>query len=326
MRVFIAGGTGLIGRRIVRRLIARGDQAVVLSRRADAVRSVPELAGAELIPGDPLVPDAWEQAVDGCDAAINLVGHRVFAGRWSIEVKRLVRDSRVYGTGHLVAAIARAAKRPSVLVQASAVGYYGPHGDEELVEASPSGGDFMASVCKEWEAAAAPVAKLGVRLATIRTGVVLARGEGALAVMTPIFKFLPGGASAIGGGRNGLLPATGRQWVSWIHVDDIAALFLFALDRPDADGPFNGTAPHPARNAEFGRALAHALWRPFLPIGPPDSVVKLALGEVADMITKGQRVLPAKAQTLGFHFAYPDLKSALREIFTKSPRAAAKAR
>jgi uncharacterized protein (TIGR01777 family) len=191
-----------------------------------------------------------------------------------------------------------------------------------LTEDSPPGTDFLASVCKDWEAAAAPAARLNVRLSTIRIGLVLARGEGALGVMTPIFRYLPGGAAAIGNQGRSLMPATGRQWVSWIHVDDLVELFLFALDRPDASGVFNGTTPNPVRNAEFGRALAHTLWRPFLPIGPPDGLLKLLLGEVADVITKGQRVVPTKAQTMGFPFAYPELKLALREIFTKAPRVA----
>ena len=321
MRVFLAGGTGVIGQAIARKLIARGDQVVILSRRADEVRNLPALAGAELVQGDPMVPDDWESAIDGCDAVINLIGQSIFSARWSIEVRRLIRDSRVYGTGHLVAAIARSTERPKVMIQGSAIGFYGPRDDEELTESSPPGSDFMATVCKEWEGAATPVAKLGVRLATIRTGIVLAPGEGILGQLTPLFKYVPGGASAIGSGKHPWLPALGRQWVSWIHLHDLSELFLFTLDQNTADGPFNGTAPNPVRNSEFGRRLAHSLWRPFLPVGPPDAVLKGFLGDVAEVVTKGQRVLPRKAQTLGFEFAYPTLHQALLEIFTQRSKA-----
>ncbi|HEX8201932.1 MAG TPA: NAD-dependent epimerase/dehydratase family protein, partial [Isosphaeraceae bacterium] len=152
MRVFLTGGTGLIGRRLVRRLVERGDRPVILSRQADRARLDPALAGGELVQGDPTAPGPWDRALDGCDAVVNLVGHNVFAGRWSPEVKRTIRDSRVYGTENIVAAIARAKGRPRVLVQASAIGYYGPTEDQELTEDSPPGTDFMARVCQEWEA------------------------------------------------------------------------------------------------------------------------------------------------------------------------------
>ena len=156
MRVFITGGTGLIGRHLVKRLVERGDHPVILSRQADKARRNPAMRGIEVVQGDPTVPGGWDAAVDGCDAVVNLVGHNLFADRWTAEVKRKIRDSRVYGTENVVAAIARAKGRPKVLVQASAIGYYGPHGDEELTESSPSGSDFMAVVCREWEDAARP--------------------------------------------------------------------------------------------------------------------------------------------------------------------------
>ena len=332
MRVFLTGGTGLIGRRIARKLVDRGDTPVVLSRYADKARLNPAMAGAEIVQGDPGVAGAWDTALAGCEAVLNLVGHNLFAERWNAESKRKIRDSRVYGTEHVVEAIRRAPKPPTVLVQASAIGFYGPKHDEELTEQSPPGSDFMAKVCREWEDAAAPVETAGTRLATIRTGVVLAKGEAALGVMTPIFKWLPGGAAAIGSGDNGMLPGKGQQWMSWIHVDDIVGLFLLALDDPKAAGPINGTAPNPVRNADFGRALAKVLSRPFLPIGPPDVMLGLILGEVAQVVTKGQKVLPAKAEALGYRFQQPDLLEALRQIFGKvskgspTPKPAAAAR
>jgi uncharacterized protein len=318
MRVFITGGTGLIGRRLVSRLVDRGDSPVVLSRRSDEVRRDPSIRGIAVVQGDPNVRGRWESELDGCDAVVNLAGHNLFAERWNAKVKRKIRDSRVHSTESIIGALARAKDRPRILAQASAVGYYGSRGDEELTEDSPSGSDFMAVVCREWEEATHPAELLGLRVSRVRTGIVLARGEGALGVMTPIFRL--GGAAPVGG--DGLLrPAVGRQWMSWIHVDDLVGLYLLALDHPEARGPMNATAPNPARNAEFGRALARVLWRPFLPVGPPNALLRLVLGEVADVVTEGQRVLPARASALNYTFRHPDLAGALRDVFAAKPDA-----
>lgn len=318
MRVFITGGSGSIGRNLVRRLAERGDHPVILSRRADHVRRDPAMRVHQVIQGDPTSAGPWQSELDGCDAVVNLAGHNIFADRWNSQVKRAIRDSRVYSTENVVAAIAKARNAPKVLVQASAIGFYGPHADEVLTEESPSGADFMAVVCREWEEAAHAAEALGVRVARIRTGIVLARGEGALAVMTPIFKWLPLGAAPIGSGGT-LKPGTGRQWMSWIHLEDITGIFLLALDRPEATGPINGTSPQPVRNVDFGRALARAVHRPFVPVGPPDAVLRLVLGEVAQVVASGQKVLPARAQALGYSFKYPELAGALENLFAKAP-------
>jgi uncharacterized protein (TIGR01777 family) len=321
MRVFLTGGTGLIGRRLVQRLVERGDQPVILSRRADEARREPTMRSLSFVQGDPTSRGAWASAVDGCDAVVNLAGQNIFSKRWNPEVRRQIRDSRVYGTENVVAAIAEARIRPRVLVQASAVGYYGAQADQELTEESPSGSDFMAVVCREWEEASYPAEALGVRVARVRTGIVLARGEGALGVMTPIFKVGPG--APIGNGGRFLKPATGQQWMSWIHLDDIVGIFLLALDRAETHGPINGTAPHPVRNAEFSKTLSKVLWRPyapqrfFIPFGPPDPVLRLMLGEVAEVITTGQKVLPVKAQSLGYTFRFPHLLDALQALFAE---------
>ncbi len=317
MRVFLTGGTGLIGRRLLQRLVDRGDEPVILSRRADEVRREKALRSLRFVQGDPTEPGAWEEAIDGCDAVINLAGHNLFAERWNERVKHLIRDSRVHATERVVKAIAAADSKPKVLVQASAIGYYGPRGDEELTEDGPPGSDFLARVCREWEQAASPAEGLGVRVAKVRTGVVLDKDEGALGVMTPIFKWVPGGAAPVGSGDHPLGPGKGQQWMSWIHLEDIVGLFLLALDNPAASGPINGTAPNPVRNVEFARALAKVLWRPMLPIGPPDFGLRALLGEVADVVTKGQKVLPAKALLLGYSFQYPSLPEALQNIFAK---------
>ncbi len=316
MRVLLTGGTGLIGRKIAQRLKARGDEPILLSRKSDEVRREKSMRDFKVIQGDPAVSGDWQHQVDGVDAVINLAGENIFDKRWNAEFKHKIRDSRVHATEQVVKAIAGATTRPKVLVQGSAIGYYGIHGDEELTEQSPGGSDFMARVVREWEDAAHPAESLGLRVARVRTGVVLAPNAGALKMMTPIFK-IPGGASPIGSGSSPLSPATGHQWMSWVHIDDIVGIFLFALDNAAATGPINGTSPNPARNADFSKALAKAVFRPMLPIGPPDAVLRLALGEVVDVIAKGQKVLPAKALELGYKFAYPTLPEALKQIFTK---------
>jgi len=312
MRVLITGGTGLIGSRLVRRLRDRGDEPVVLTRRASALRDRPDYEQIELVQGDPALPGGWELAVDGCDAVVNLVGHNIFAQRWSPKVKQEIRDSRVNATQRVVAAIANATHQPKVLVQGSAIGYYGPTGDEELTEASPAGSDFLANVCVEWENAARPAEKLGLRVPIVRIGIVLEQGAGALGFMTPIFKYGLVGTPVGSGGRP--LPGRGRQWMSWIHLEDIVGLILTALDHPDASGPINGTAPNPVRNVDFSKALAKVMRRPFVPLGPPDFVLHAMLGEVAEIITTGQRVLPNRARELGHTFQYPEVLPALRSL------------
>src|SRR4051812_24843043 len=321
MKVFITGGSGLIGRHLARRLLHDGHQPVILSRHSDVVRRKPEFRELQVVQGDPTTEGRWQEAIDGCDAVVNLAGHNLFAERWNVEVKRKIRDSRVYGTEHVVAAIRQARNRPQVLVQASAIGIYGPHADEELDESSPSGSDYLAGVCREWEQASEPVAELGVRRAVVRVGVVLAPGEGALAFMTPIFKLGPG--APIGSG--GKLIASGKQYMSWIHIDDIAGIFQLAVENAAATGPLNGTAPHPVRNAEFSKTLSNVLWKPYafwrlyIPVGPPDAALRLMLGEVAGVVTAGQKVLPRKAEELGYRFKFPDLADALRDVFTDKP-------
>jgi uncharacterized protein len=206
-------------------------------------------------------------------------------------------------------------------VQGSAIGYYGPHGDEELTELSPSGRDFLAVVCRETEDVSSSIDSLGVRRAVVRTGIVLAPGAGALKLMTPIFKLGPGAPI----GSHGKRVAKGDQWMSWIHIDDIAGIFRLAIENGAASGPLNGTAPNPVRNAEFAKTLSSVLkkpytpWRVYVPFGPPDGLLRLVLGEAATIVTTGQRVLPAKPLELGYKFKYPHLADALRAVFTPAP-------
>lgn len=319
MRVFVTGGTGMIGRHLVARLVARGDDPVLLTRRPDEARRNPAWRGLRVVGGDPGRPGPWQGEVDGCDAVVNLAGENVFGGgRWNAERKARIRDSRVHAADQLVAAVRKAGRKPGVFVQGSAIGYYGASGSEPATEATPSGPDFLAVVCRELEDAARPVESLGARLASVRTGVVLEKGQGSLKVMTPIFRWLPGGAAPVGGGDKGPFGlATGAQMMSWIHIDDIVGLFLLALDRDDARGPINGTAPHPASNFDFSRALAKVLRRPFLKVGPPDVLLRALFGEIADTITKGRAVLPARAEALGYRFLFPDVAGALEDVFRR---------
>jgi uncharacterized protein (TIGR01777 family) len=313
MRVFVAGGSGQVGSRLVPALLKNGDQVVVLTRNMTKARE--KLGpGPEIVEGDPLTPGSWMNWVNGCDAVVNLVGEGVFNRRWRDSFKALIRDSRVKSTTNIVEAIRRATDRPSVLVNGSAIGYYGFHGDELLTEDSPPGDDFLAKVCVEWEQAARPVEALRCRLVLLRTGVVLDKAGGALRKMILPFKLFVGGK--IG---------SGKQWVSWIHHDDEVGLIQFALETDEVRGPLNATAPVPVTNKQFAKALGKALWRPsWFPT--PRWLLRLVLGEVADLVTKGQRVLPKRAQELGYAFKFPDIHSALRDIFAKPPPLAAPAR
>jgi uncharacterized protein (TIGR01777 family) len=309
MRVFVTGGTGLIGSRLVRKLLGRGDQVVLLTRRYGTARQIVGSA-CELIEGDPTLAGDWMKTILDCDAIVNLAGENIFARRWNAAFKTALLDSRVTSTQHILEALAqkptRAGRLPSVLVNASAIGYYGPHGDEELTEDSPPGPDFLAHICVEWEKAARAAENFGVRCALVRIGIVLDREGGALTKMLTPFKLFVGGPVG-----------NGRQWMSWVHHEDLTGLLLLALDNPGARGPLNGTAPTPVTNRAFAKALGAALHRPaFVPT--PAFALRLGLGEVADVLTTGQRVLPRQALALGYQFKYADINNALRNLLASS--------
>lgn len=314
MRTMLTGGTGLIGSHLIPHLLARGDTIALLTRNLDKARSDPRCQSCEIVQGDPSQPGDWQKAIDGCDAVVNLVGENVFGRRWTPEFKQKLRTSRVDATRNVVEAIKTAKNPPKTLVQGSAIGIYGSTGDDKVLEDHAPGTNFMSRLATDWEAAAHPVVDLGVRLTLIRTGVVLAKDAGALKVMTPLFKWVPGGAAPVGSGGS-LAPARGRQWISWIHLNDIVGILLLALDNPATSGPLNGTAPNPERNTDFSRALAKAVHRPFLPIGPPDALLRVVLGEVAQVVTEGQRVLPAAPLKHGYAFHFPKLTEALADLF-----------
>jgi uncharacterized protein (TIGR01777 family) len=306
MRIFVMGGTGLVGSRLIQRLRQRGDDAVLLTRRPDAARA---RWGEQVtvVAGDPMHPGAWMGAVEDCDAVINLVGEGVFNRRWNAAFVQLLRDSRVKSTENVVQALA---KRPTtadgkakILVNASAIGYYGPHGEEELDDSSPPGSDELAELCVAWEKAAQAAEALGVRTVRVRIGVVLDREGGALKQMLLPFKLFLGGPAGL----------TGSQVVSWIHHEDMVGVLLFALDNGAAQGAMNATAPNPVSNRQFSKALGRALGRPsFLPT--PKLALRVVLGKVASVVTTGQRVLPKKALALGYAFKFTDVFEALRDV------------
>jgi uncharacterized protein (TIGR01777 family) len=295
MRVVVAGGTGFIGRRLVVRLRQKGHEVAVLSRGTGAPGLPPEVRVVPWAEGT-----AWESAVDGTDGIVNLAGENV-ARRWTAPAKDRILRSRLDGIAKLSAAIGRAKRRPAVLVSASAVGFYGARGDEELTEEAAPGDDFLARTCVAWEGAARALETLGVRVVRLRIGVVLAKDGGALAKMLPAFRAFAGGPVG-----------SGEQWMSWIHRDDLVDLIVFALENPEASGVLNGTAPNPVRNRDFASALGRVLHRPAI-VPAPAAAVRLVFGEMATVILDGQRVMPKRAFDVGFRFRFPDLDAALHD-------------
>jgi uncharacterized protein (TIGR01777 family) len=295
MRVTVTGATGTIGRALVAELGRRGDEVTALSRDpAGAGLDVETLGWPE--PKRELPPAG---ALHGRDAVVHLLGENL-AQRWSEEAKREIRDSRVLATRKLVAALASMPEdhRPRTLVSQSAVGFYGPRGSERLDEGRPAGNDFLAGVVRDWEAEARKAPKVRVVLA--RTGVVLAPEGGALAKMLPFFKLGIGGPVA-----------GGNQYVPWVHIDDVVGAMAFCLAEQCA-GPVNVTAPEPVTNKEFSRTLGRVLRRPaFAPV--PALAVKALYGEMATIVTTGQRVVPGRLMELGYEFREPDLETALRK-------------
>lgn len=299
MKIILAGGTGLLGRALGRRLLQSGHTVTVLSRAARAARNG-EPAAIAWTPDGTTGP--WAQSLEGADAVVNLAGAGIADKRWNNPRKALLRSSRLDATRSLVGAIAGLSGRPATFLQCTAIGYYEASLDDRAVdETAPMANNFFGHLCAEWEAAAQPVEAFGCRLAVVRTGVVLDGRGGALPQMALPFKLFGGGPLA-----------SGRQVMSWIHVDDWASLVTWLLATPDAQGIYNATAPHAATNAEFARALGSALGRPsWLPV--PAFVLRLVVGEMADAaLITGQRVVPARALAQGFRFQYTDLGDALR--------------
>jgi uncharacterized protein (TIGR01777 family) len=307
MRVAVTGATGTIGRALVAALRERGDDVTALSRDDRRAQEILGVNSEEW--KDPKSEPAPADALRGRDAVVHLLGEQI-AQRWSDEAKREIRDSRVLSTRNLVSGLAELpeSERPRVLVSQSGAGWYGHRGDERLDESGPVGDDFLAQLSADWEAEARRAEELGVRVVVNRTGMVLSETGGALEKMLPFFK------AGIGGPVAG-----GRQYVPWVHLDDVVGAILFELDTEAAAGPVNLTAPEPATNRELSKALGRALRRPAVaPV--PALAVKALYGQMAEIVTTGQRAVPARLTELGYRFRQPDLEEALRDA-TGSRRA-----
>ncbi len=296
MKITISGASGLIGRRLMKSLAADGHSLSVLSRHAGT--NMP--GGVKLFVWDPARGEPTPDSLRDSDAVINLAGEPV-GQRWSADVKQRIRDSRVLGTRNLVQAMAKLPRPPATLICGSAVGYYGSRGDETLVESSTQGTGYLAELCVAWEKEAMAAEELGVRVVRLRTGLVLDARGGALQRMLPPFRMALGGKLG-----------SGKQWMPWIHIQDLVGLIQFALVQP-LKGPLNGVAPYPVVNADFTKALAAALKRPAIfPV--PGFALRLLFGEMSEILLASQRAVPKAAEAEGFSFRYTQLAQALADL------------
>lgn len=296
----IPGGTGLLGTALAAKLAAGGHQVWVLSRNPQAQKAAPQVQTAVW---DGATPDGWGHLVDQMDAIINLAGENIGAKRWSSQRKEQIRASRVKTGGAICEAVQRAEKKPAVLIQASAIGAYGPGGDQWLDETAGYGQDFQSMVCREWEASTRPVEGLGVRRVVIRTGLVMTRHGGWMEPLTTAFRLFAGGPMG-----------SGRQWWSWIHLEDYISGVIHCLTHPETSGTYNLAAPNPEQMISFGRELARVLGRPFW-IPAPALGLRLILGEMSDLILFGQRVNSQKLVGSGYTYRYATLRPALEDLF-----------
>jgi len=300
MKILMTGGTGYVGSILTRTLTEANHEVTVLTRSVRPGRSLPP--GAEFLEGNPVEPGPWQDRVPEHDVIVNLAGASIFS-RWTAKTKEVLRESRIRTTRNLAEALDRGGRGRGVrFLSTSAVGYYGFTGDEELTEESPAGDDFLATLTRDWEQEALEARKTGASVALLRFGVVLGGREGALARMIPLFnKYL---GSPLG---------SGKQWFSWIHVRDLAAMYRFLLEQSDMEGPINCTAPNPVQNRELTRALARALGKPaFLP-AVPGPVIRMVLGEFGNVLLKGQRVIPGRLLDAGFRFEFNTVAEALED-------------
>lgn len=307
MKIAITGATGFVGNQLVKKLHQSGNSLVILTRnpaKAQQIFSAAQYPNIEVVKYDALKDNLdWENSLANCQAVVNLAGEPI-AERWTTEYKKIILETRQKGTQKIVEAIKKANPKPAVLINASAIGYYGTSETQTFDENSPTGNDFLAQVCQAWESEAQKVTEVGVRLVILRFGIVLGNG-GALAKMIPPFKLFAGGP--IG---------SGRQWFSWIHEDDLIKLIIEVLNRSDIQGTFNATSPNPVRMNQFCSILGEILKRPsWLPV--PSVALELLLGEGSKVVLEGQEVLPKATQQIGFNYQYPTLKTALQDLVHK---------
>jgi len=299
MKILITGGTGFVGTQLTSRFVQDGHEVTILTRSLKGAKG--SSPGISYLEGDPTKKGPWQEAIKNHDAIINLAGASIFS-KWTDEHKKAIRESRVSTTQNIVEGIPSDPSKKITLFSTSAVGYYGFCGDEELVEDSPPGNDFLARIALEWEGEALKAREKGARVVITRFGIVMGEKGGALSQMIPLFKKYIGGP--IG---------SGKQWFSWVHIKDLAEAFAFLLKHPEISGPVNVCSPNPVRNKDLAKALGKALHKPsFLPA--PGFMVKLVLGEFGSVILEGQRVIPRKLLDSRFVFQYPDIEKALQSI------------
>jgi uncharacterized protein (TIGR01777 family) len=299
MKILITGGTGFVGAQLTSRFIQDGDEVTILTRSKKGPEKGP--AGISYLQGDPTQKGSWQEAIKNYDAIINLAGASIFS-RWTEEHKKAIRESRVSTTQNIVEGIPSRPQKKMTLFSTSAVGYYGFCGDEELIEDSPPGDDFLARIAVEWEGEALKAREKGARVVITRFGIVMGEKGGALSQMIPLFKKYMGGP--IG---------SGKQWFSWVHIKDLAEAFVFLMKHPEISGPVNVCSPNPVRNRDLAKALGKALHRPsFIPA--PGFMVKWVLGEFGSVILEGQRVIPRRLLENGFVFQHADIEKALKGI------------
>lgn len=300
MKVLVTGATGFVGKRVVQQLLSSGDEVVVLTRNiAKGALHLGSKCKYFLWADTNTLPPA--EAFEGVDAIIHLMGEGIADKRWDEAQKKKIYDSRIISTAKIIETISGLEKRPKVFASASGVGIYGNRGDEDITEESSLADDFLANVCKAWEAEAMKAKSLGLRVAVVRTGVVLGKNGGALKKMLPIFKLGAGGPVG-----------SGRQYMSWIHVDDLASMYLEIIKNPSVEGPLNATAPYPATSKDFAKQLGKTLGRPaFAPA--PSFALKLVFGEMSQVLLEGQKVLPVKFKEKKYRFKFPTLEMALKE-------------
>ena len=300
MRVAVTGGSGLIGRALSASLARDHHEAIILSRHPEQVVGLPAVVRAER--WNPHIAEECRHLVEEADAVVNLAGENIAARRWTVDRKKQIRDSRLNAGRAMLQALESATRRPRVVIQASAVGYYGLCGDEELNEESPPGKDFLAQLAIDWEASTAQIERLGVRRAIIRTGVILSPEGGAFPRLLLPFRLFVGGPLG-----------SGRQWFPWIHIADEVGAIRFLLENESASGPFNLSAPHPVTNADFARMVGRQTKRPaFLPT--PAFLLRLLFGEMATVLLDGQRAFPGRLMLMGYNFRFPEAAGALQDL------------
>jgi uncharacterized protein len=300
MKVFITGGTGFVGFHLVQRLVELGHEVTVISRSAATSRTMSP--GVSLVEGNPGIPGPWQEIVPEHEVIINLAGRSIFT-LWTRKARREILDSRVSITRNVVDAM-QSARKGSLLISTSAVGYYGSsRDDKELDEDSPPGDGFLAEVGRVWEAEARRAEQFGVRVVTCRFGVVLGKKGGALEKMTPVFRYWLG--SPLG---------SGKQWFSWIHLEDILGIMGFLIENRELSGPINATAPQPVRNKELTETLARVLGKPLILPAVPGFVLRILLGEFGSVLLEGQRVIPRRLLNAGYRFRFAILEDALQDL------------